>query len=316
MSVYTSVEQDELTDLLLKYNLGELVNYQGISAGIQNTNYFLDTSTGRYVLTLFEALEIDELSYFMNVMAFLSEHQVPCAHPVKRLDQRYIGMFKHKPTAIVDRLQGSEVTEPNKFHAAELGQAVGHMHQVGLLFDQYRQNDRGPHWWRQTVQRLNGHVSTEDYKLAKHEIDYQLSFSHAKLPRGMVHADLFKDNTLWLNDKLTGIIDFYFACEDVLLFDIAVTVNAWFIQPSGQPDADKIVTFLEAYHQNRPLLPEEKQAWPVMLRAAALRFWLSRLDDKYFPKDGEITHILDPDEYKTIIQSHITLNQALKHIWI
>ena len=316
MSVYTSIEQHELVELLTHYDIGPLVNFQGISAGIENTNYFVDTSSGRFVLTLFEELSADELPYFMNVMAFLAEHDFPSAHPVARNDGHYLGQFKNKPTAIVHCLAGQELETPELVHAQALGDKLGYMHQVGLAFSDKRINSRGPHWWRQTINRINNHLTPEDAGLFKQEIDFQLSYSRTRLPRGLIHADLFKDNALWQNTTLTGIIDFYYACDDALLYDIAVTANAWFTNSDGSLNPQLCSAFLTAYHLQRPLTDLEHEAWPVMLRAAALRFWLSRLNDKIFPKDGEMTHIKNPDEFKQILLSHRNTHNELKKIWV
>ena len=305
MSVYTSVARDTLESFLTHYDIGELVDFHGISAGIENTNYFIDTTSGRYVLTLFESLGFDELPYFLNLMAFLAEHNVPSAHPVADKQGQYLRTLHNKPTSIVQCLEGSDTDIADRDHATVLGDALAHLHLAGQQYDQHRANGRGPHWWRETINKLEGHIPEQDQKLLCEEIEFQMSFSHANLPRGVTHADLFKDNVLWNGNKLTGFIDFYYACDDVLLYDIAVTVNAWFSRPDSSLDSDLCNSFLEYYEKHRPLNDEEKKAWPVMLRAAALRFWLSRLNDKYFPKPGEITHIKNPDEFRAILIDRI-----------
>ncbi len=315
MSVYTTVDHDELRQLLTQYDVGELLDLQGISAGIENTNYFVDTTKGRFVLTLFESYQLDDLPYFLNVMAFLAEHKVPSAHPVARNDGRYIALFKNKPTSLVNCLKGSDVTTPTQAHAKELGSVLGYMHSVGTEFNNKRANGRGLEWWQESAKKLENHLDIEDNNLLKQEIDYQLTAKHKNLPRGFTHADLFKDNALWQGNKLTGIIDFYYACDDYLLYDIAVTVNAWFSRNDGALDADLCKTFLSAYHLKRRLNSSEQEYWPMMLRAGALRFWLSRLLDKTFPKDGEMTHIKNPNEYKTILLSHVENHNELKELW-
>lgn len=316
MSVYTSIEQDELTAFLKHYSLGELVDYKGISAGIENTNYFVTTTLGQYVLTLFEQLSAGELPYFLDLMAFLAEHDVPSAHPLPDRDGHYLRNLKGKPAALVKRLHGGDVAEPNIDQIAALGSALGHMHTVGLAFSEQRKNRRGPHWWRETIKKIQPCLGDEDNKILQQELEYQTSFRHSELPTGVTHADLFRDNALWEGNQLTGIIDFYYACNDVLLYDVAVTVNDWCVKTDGNLDEAFSKKFLAAYHHQRPFNSQEQAAWPVMLRAAALRFWLSRLHDLHFPRPGEITHTKDPDTFKRILLNRIQNHELLQNLWV
>jgi homoserine kinase type II len=316
MSVYTSVEQEDLTEFLKQYSLGELVDYKGISAGIENTNYFVTTTEGEYVLTLFEQLSAEELPYFLNLMAFLAEHDIPSAHPLPDREGHYLRNLKGKPTALVKRLHGGDVTEPNINQIEALGTALGHMHTVGMEFGEQRKNRRGPHWWRETIQKVQPCLDEEENKILQQELEYQTSFRHSELPLGVTHADLFRDNALWEGNQLTGIIDFYYACHDVLLYDVAVVVNDWCVKKDGELDKECVKTFLAAYHQQRPFNSQEQAAWPVMLRAAALRFWLSRLHDLHFPRPGEITHTKDPDVFKRILQNRIQHHEQLQNLWV
>ena len=312
MSVYTKVERHELEAFLRHYSLGELVEYQGISAGIENTNYFVTTDHGRYVLTLFEALSMDELPYFLDLMAHLAEHQVPSAHPEADDEGHYLRTLNGKPAALVLRLEGKSVENPNPAQCAALGQALGHLHVVGQHFDGYRENQRGPHWWVTTAEQVLPRLSEEDAELLKKEITEQKQHRHDKLPRGVIHADLFRDNALFVGNKLTGIIDFYYACNDVLLYDVAVAVNDWCSDENGHFDAPRLEAFLDAYRQERQFTDDEQTAWPVMLRAAALRFWLSRLYDMHFPREGEITHIKDPLVFRRILTRRIAGQDTLR----
>lgn len=320
MSVYTSVEQDELIEFLQRYSLGELIEHKGISSGIENTNYFVTTTSGQYVLTLFEQLDEEELPYFLNLMAFLAEHDVPSAHPLPDNNGQYLQSLKGKPTALVQRLIGGEISAPNSIQIETLGDALGHMHTAGMEFDQQRENKRGPHWWRETIDKVKPCLGQEDNTILQEELAFQTSFRHSELPTGVTHADLFRDNALWDGDKLTGIIDFYYACNDVLLYDIAVTVNDWCIKNGGELNGElgetSTKTFLTAYNKQRPFTAQEQAAWPVMLRAAALRFWLSRLYDMHFPRPGEITHTKDPDVFKRILQNRIQNHEQLQNLWV
>jgi homoserine kinase type II len=305
MSVYTLIEQDELETFLQNYTVGDLVEYRGISAGIENTNYFVTTNKGRYVLTIFEQLSADELPYFLDLMAFLAEHEVPSAHPVADNSGHYLRQLKNKPAALVDRLNGAGVEHPNITQCQALGSALGRLHAVGHQFSGQRENVRGPHWWHVAAKRLQDHLSEDERALLNAELTHQDAHRHDELPVGVIHADLFRDNALFVGDQLTGIIDFYYACNDVLIYDLAVTVNDWCSNEDGSLDSERLAAMLSGYAAQRPLDENEKVAWPVMLRAAALRFWLSRLQDKHFPKEGELTHIKDPDVFRQILQNRI-----------
>lgn len=301
MSVYTTIERDELESFLQNYPVGKLLDYEGISAGIENTNYFVDTEGGRFVLTIFESLTREELPYFLDLMAHLAEHSVPSAHPKADNQGRYLRELKDKPAALVKRLNGSGVEHPSVAQCAAMGKALGHLHVVGQSFEGNRENERGPHWWHETAKAVMPHLSAEEQSLLNNELRFQRQHQHDNLPRGVIHADLFRDNALFDGDELTGLIDFYYACNDVLLYDVAVTINDWCTNPDGSLDKARLDALVSAYQQERPFTDEEQQSLPVMLRAGALRFWLSRLQDKHFPREGEITHIKDPDTFKHIL---------------
>ena len=311
MSVYTTVERDELEAFLSHYRLGDLVGYEGISAGIENTNYFVTTSQDQYVLTLFEALASDELPYFLDLMAHLAEHDVPSAHPMPDEQGKYLRTLKGKPAALVRRLAGHNIESTNPTQCAEIGKALGHLHVVGRAFNGHRDNLRGPHWWQVTAQHLMPKLGPEEAALLQTELDFQRQHRHDALPKGVIHADLFRDNALFVNNHLTGIIDFYYACNDVLLYDVAVTVNDWCTLPDGSLDPARLTALLAAYQSERPFGEAEQAAWPVMLRAGALRFWLSRLTDQYFPREGEITHIKDPGVFRRILEQRVAQAEKL-----
>ena len=301
MSVYTVVERDELEAFLSNYTLGDLIDYQGISAGIENTNYFVTTSEKKLVLTLFENHCADELGYFLDLMAFLAEHDVPSAHPIADNSGRYLRELNGKPAALVMRLSGSNVEHPSPAQCAALGKNLGKLHLAGQSFSGHRDNDRGPRWWYATRDAVIGKLADDERVLLEDELTFQREHRFDNLPRGVIHADLFRDNALFEDDTLTGIIDFYYACNDVLLYDVAVTLNDWCSNGGGTLDEEKSRAMLDAYKKERPFSTEETEAWPVMLRAGALRFWLSRLQDHHFPREGEITHIKDPDVFRDIL---------------
>jgi homoserine kinase type II len=302
MSVYTSISETELKDFLGHYDLGELVDFAGISAGIENTNYFVNSTEKRMVLTIFENHSFDEMGYFLDLMAHLAEHEVPSAHPLADRNGDYLRTLKDKPAALVMRLSGREVTEPTVAHCAAMGAELARLHIAGQEFEGERASDRGPSWWRGTAQLISSRLSSEGLMLLEDELEYQSQFRLADLPRGVIHADLFRDNALFEGERLTGLIDFYYACNDLLLYDIAVTVNDWCSEADGSLNREKSLALLQSYHNIRPLTVEEHRLWPAMLRAGALRFWLSRLKDQLFPKEGELTQIKDPAVFENILR--------------
>ena len=321
MSVYTRIERNELEEFLHHYPLGTLVSFEGIRVGIENTNYFVTTTTApgtppaQFVLTLFEQLKYDELPYFIDLMAFLAEHGIPSAHPLADHQQHYLRVLHGKPAALVQRLSGAGTEHPTPAQCRALGDALGRMHVVGQAYPSHRANTRGLAWYQNTMNTVLPHLTAPDAALLQEEVRFQTAFHSAPathtLPRGVIHADLFRDNALFVGDALTGIIDFYYACNDMLLYDVAVTVNDWCSQPDGALNDILTPTLLQAYQQQRPFNTAEHDAWPVMLRAAALRFWLSRLHDLHFPRAGEITHTKDPEVFKRILvqrKAHPTLD--------
>lgn len=317
MSVYTTVTSQELEALLREYRLGTLVAYQGINEGIENTNYFVTTTQGQYVLTLFESIGYDDLPYYLELMAFLAEHGVPSPHPLPDRSGGYLRSFKNRPAALVQRLQGHSVAAPNNRQCHAIGQALGHLHVEGRSFGGRRDHSRGPQWRQAMAEKLLPHMPTEDAVLLREELDFHAHhYERVGLPAGVIHADLFRDNALFCGDELTGIIDFYYACNGVFLYDIAVIVNDWCTGPEGALDTDKVLEILSAYHGQRALEPVERAIWPVMLRVAALRFWLSRLHDRLFPRPGELTQIKDPDQFKNILRQHVDHYAALQQLWV
>ncbi len=315
MSVYTPVARDELEAFLQNYSLGELVDFEGISAGIENTNYFVTTRDQRMVLTLFENHSAEELVYFLDLMAFLAEHEIPSAHPLADNNGNYLRELNGKPAALVMRLSGRGIEDTTGEQCAALGHALAQLHLAGQSFPSHRDNDRGPHWWHTTRDAVFQHLNPEDQALLDEELAFQLSHRFDTLPRGVIHADLFRDNALFDGNTLTGLIDFYYACNDVLLYDVAVTVNDWCGAEGGAIDEAKARAMLGAYQQVRPISEAERQAWPMMLRAAALRFWLSRLQDLHFPREGELTHIKDPNAFRAILQQRKLAADKLMELW-
>ena len=319
MSVYTTIETDELAGFLSNYSVGTLRDYEGISDGIENTNYFVNTLNGdgrRFVLTLFEHHTLEQMQYYLGLMHHLADHRVPSADPVADNNGSYVRMFKHKPAALVHRLNGGSIVETDVSHCEQIGAAMGKMHAAGLSYDAHQPNPRGPAWCASTAEAVCSKLADEDVVFLQAEVDFQKSYRDADIPRGVVHADLFRDNALWDGNTLSGIIDFYYACDDVLLYDVAVLVNDWCNANDASLDQDKVVALLQAYNRYRPFQRYEQQYWPAMLRAGAMRFWLSRLHDKHFPRPGELVHTKDPDAFRAILRDRVANNDVYRDYWI
>ena len=316
MSVFTTVTSDQLRVWLKNYPLGELHDLKGIASGITNTNYFVTTDTGRYVLTLFEHNGADELPYFLNLMAHLAGHGVLCPQPVSNNAGAYLDELSGKPAALVSCLRGTSLEIPAPHHCAEVGAFLAHMHVAGLSFPATMENPRGPHWGRVTAEAVLPFLDAPQRALLEAELAYQSGFRGLDLPRGVIHADLFRDNVLFDVDQLGGAIDFYYACNDVLAYDLAITVNDWCVHADGTLDEPRLQSMLAAYQTVRPLNDAERAAWPALLRAGALRFWLSRLYDFHFPKPGEMTHAKDPGHFRRVLEARIRGDVSIGSLWI
>ena len=313
MSVYTTVTETELTGWLRNYSLGQLLDLQGIASGIENTNYFVTTSNGRFVLTLFEKLTEDELPFYLNLMAHLARHGIPCPAPMADRNNQFLGRLSGKPACIVSRLNGKSTTAPTLAQCKAIGAMLGQMHIAGMSFTQIMPNPRGAAWRAATAPLIVPFIDSEQTALLNSEIALHAQRNNSTLPQGLIHADLFRDNVLLVDDGVGGLIDFYFACTDALLYDVAITVNDWCMNSDCTLDLERTRTFLRAYHEVRPFNENERSAWPLMLRLAALRFWISRLFDMHLPREGELIHAHDPGHFERILKNHIGTEQP---IWL
>ena len=311
MSVYTTVTRDELAAWLGDYNVGTLIDLRGIAAGIENTNYFVDTTAGRYVLTLFEKLTAADLPFYLGLMAHLAGRGIPSARPLPDRSGNLLGELNSKPAALVTFLPGKDVERPGEAHCAAVGTVLARIHLAGESYPSRMDNPRGLAWWQEVTPQLLRFLSADDASLLRQEVEFQTTHRHGDLPRGAIHADLFRDNVLFEGMRIAGVIDFYFACTDALLYDVAICVNDWCLRSDGSLDETRAGALLDAYRATRPLTSHEPEAWPVMLRAAALRFWLSRLYDFHLPRPGELTHAKDPAHFRRILKSHIAHEHRL-----
>jgi homoserine kinase type II len=305
MSVYTKVTAAQLSDWLKRYSVGALVELKGIAAGIENTNYFVTTTHGRYVLTLFERLPREALPFYLKLMAHLARHGIPCPSPIADRENRFLAELNEKPAALVTRLPGAVVQQPAPAHCAEVGAVLADMHIAGRSYRGALDNPRGSRWWRVTAPHVVPFLDDERQALLATELEFQAQQHLQALPRGPIHADLFRDNVLFEGERIGGVLDFYFAGLDALLFDVAVTLNDWCVSADGAIDPARAHAFLAAYHAGRPFADGERGAWPAMLRAAALRFWLSRLHDFHLPRAGELVHAHDPEHFRRILELRV-----------
>lgn len=312
MAVYTEVSFPEAGALLQALGLGELESMQGCAGGIENTNYFVTTANGRFVLTLFEKLTADELPFYLNLMAHLSRHGIPCPSPMANRRNQLLSSLNGKPVCIATRLAGKSVTRPNPAQCAAVGAMLAQMHIAGQSFNQMMPNPRGTRWRTLTAPQVKPFLNAMQIALLDSEVAAHAGQDWRNLPQGVIHADLFRDNVLLEDDRVGGLIDFYFACSDALLYDLAITVNDWCIDNgNSRLDDARAQALVTAYHAVRPLQITEQAAWPMLLRLAALRFWLSRLYDLHLPRDGELVNAHDPGHFERILRQHIARPQAL-----
>jgi homoserine kinase type II len=313
MAVYTALGQDALIDWLACHAVGTLVSWSGIESGIENTNYFVTTRDAdrehRFVLTLFERLGPEQLPYYLSLMQHLASHGIPCPAPNPDRSGSLFTMLAGKPAALVTKLAGRSVLTPDAAHCAALGTLLARMHMAGESFAMQQSNLRGYDWWIATAARVREFLTDAQRALLDDEIALQAASwtaTTAALPRGPIHGDLFRDNALFVDDAeapvLGGVIDFYFAGNDVWLLDIAICINDWCVAlDSGALDRVRRDALLAAYERERPLLEAEHDALPLVLRAAALRFWLSRLDDFHRPRPAQILVPHDPTHFERLL---------------
>jgi homoserine kinase type II len=305
MSVYTSVNIKELKIWLQDYAFDDLTDYQGIKSGITNTNYFLMTAHDRFVLTLFEKNTIEDLPYFVDLMSHLATHSFLCPKPILKKNGTALSILKNKPALIVTCLKGKEVTNPEVNHCKAVGKSLAELHVKSANFVAQHQNTRDLSWIKKTAETLFNELPQDESKLLKEEILYQEKQNY-KLPKSTIHGDLFKDNVLFLNDEVSGFIDFYYACTDYLILDVAIAVNDWCVNSDGSFDESRLNAFLDAYKKIRSFNDNEDRAWNDVLRLASLRFWVSRLNDFYHAEEGELTFIKDPNHFKKILNKRIS----------
>ncbi len=310
MAVFTEVTQAQANDLMQTLNLGSLTALRGIEGGIENTNYFATTDQGEYVLTLFERLTQAQLPFYLHLMKHLAERGILVPDPAANRDGDILHTMCGKPAAVVNKLAGHSQLQPQAVHCAAVGDMLARMHLAGADYNRSQPNLRGLPWWNDTVHVVLPYLTPAQDALIRSELAFQnhtaASSAYAALPRGPVHADLFRDNVMFDGEQLTGFFDFYFAGVDTWLFDLAVCLNDWCIDlPTGQHVADRAQSMIAAYQAVRPLSAAERQLLPAMLRAGALRFWVSRLWDFHLPREASMLTPHDPSHFERVLRARV-----------
>ena len=332
MAVYTEVSRDAAAALVARLGLGELTGLQGVTGGIENTNYFIDTRAsgadgvngfeGHYVLTLFERLSFEQLPFYLQFMKHLADRGLPVPGPKADAHGAILHTLCGKPAAMVDRLRGRHRLAPGPAHCASVGAMLARLHLEGADFALYQPNLRGLAWWAETVPVVAPFLTPAQRELIEAELAFATqvaaSAAFAALPRGAIHGDLFRDNVMFHagangddsgdggDDELTGLFDFYFAGVDTFLFDIAVCLNDWCIDlESGRLDEVRATALVSAYDRVRPLTGAERRLLPALMRAAALRFWVSRLWDLHLPRDANLLTAHDPGHFERVLRERV-----------
>jgi|SRR5450755_1595416 homoserine kinase type II len=308
MAVYTDVAADELAEFLSDYDIGELLSYKGIAEGVENSNFLLHTSKGAYILTLYEKrVAVDDLPYFLSLMAHLAERGVPCPQPARNRTGAVYSRLADRPAAIINFLEGVWPRRPTAAHCAGVGDALARMHLAGRDFPLFRNNPLSVAGWRPLYDLAAARTDSVQTSLGDfiaRELDHLEARWPAELPVGVIHADLFPDNVFFLADRLSGLIDFPFSCNDILAYDVAICLNAWCFEADHSFNVTKARAFFNAYGRERKLSEAEAAALPLLARGAAIRFLLTRLVDWLNVPPGALVKPKDPLEYVRKLRFH------------
>lgn len=314
MAVYTEVPDDELAVFIAKYDLGALISYKGIAEGVENTNYLVHTAKGPYLLTLYEKRVVPaDLPFFLGLMEHFANAGLNCPTPVHDTQGRVLGTLAGRPAAIVTFLEGVWIRRPQPRHCLAVGEALARLHLAGRNFELKRANALGPLDWRPLYMRFRDRakeIAPELPAVIERELDQMSAQWPTGLQQGVIHADLFPDNVFFLDDKLSGLIDFYFACNDALAYDIAVTLNAWCFESDCAFNVTKGQALLKGYQSVRPIESAEREALPILARGAALRFLLTRAYDWLHTSSDALVSRKDPIEYLRRLKFHCAVTSA------
>jgi homoserine kinase type II len=314
VAVYTDVVAEELGVFLADYDIGELLAYKGIAEGVENSNFLVHTSRGSFILTLYEKrVAAKDLPFFLGLMEHLHARGITCPQPVKNKRGEVLGRVAGRPAALITFLDGMWIRRPSAGHCAALGESLAKLHLAGLDFGQSRANALSIDGWRTLYAHCSARANEVQPDLAQFlaaELAYLEQAWPRHLPQGIIHADLFPDNVFFLGNRLSGLIDFYFACTDALAYDVAICLNAWCFESDHSYNVTKGRSLLQAYAQVRPLADEERDALPLLARGAALRFLLTRLVDWFDVPPGALVRPKDPFEYYRKLRFHQAIGNA------
>ena len=308
MAVYTEVNDDDLSAFIAGYGVGELLSYKGIAEGVENTNYMVHTTQGTFILTLYEKrVAREDLPYFLGLMEHLVSKGIPCALPVKAADGRMLGELAGRAAALITFLEGFWTRRPRAEHCAQVGAALAQLHLAGSDYQRTRANALGPQGWRPLFDRFSARgdeIAPGLAALIDRELECLTADWPTGLPSGVIHADLFPDNVFFVGETLSGLIDFYFACNDLLAYDLAICLNAWCFEQDHQFNVTKSRALIKAYESVRPLNGDERAAMPMLARGAAMRFLLTRSYDWLNTPAGAIVKPHDPIAYLRRVRFH------------
>ncbi|MBW9068058.1 homoserine kinase [Agrobacterium pusense] len=308
MAVYTDITEDDLRNFLTQYDVGSLTSYKGIAEGVENSNFLLHTTKDPLILTLYEKrVEKSDLPFFLGLMQHLAAKGLSCPLPLPRKDGELLGELSGRPAALISFLEGMWLRKPEAKHCREVGKALAAMHLAGEGFEIKRPNALSVEGWKVLWEKSEDRADEVEKGLRdeiRPEIDYLAAHWPKDLPAGVIHADLFQDNVFFLGDELSGLIDFYFACNDLLAYDVSICLNAWCFEKDGAYNVTKGKALLEGYQSVRPLSEAELEALPLLARGSALRFFLTRLYDWLTTPEGALVVKKDPLEYLRKLRFH------------
>lgn len=317
MAVYTDITEDDLKSFLEAYDAGELTSYKGIAEGVENTNFLLHTTKSPLILTLYEKrVEKSDLPFFLGLMHHLADKGLSCPLPLPRKDGELLGELSGRPAALISFLEGMWLRKPEAKHCREVGKALAAMHLAGECFEIKRPNALSVEGWKVLWEKSRERADEVEKGLQQEiqpEIDFLAANWPKDLPAGVIHADLFQDNVFFLGDELSGLIDFYFACNDFLAYDVSICLNAWCFEKDGAYNVTKGKALLEGYQSVRPLNAEELNALPLLARGSALRFFLTRLYDWLTTPEGALVVKKDPIEYLRKLRFHRSINDVAEY---
>ncbi|MBX4876791.1 homoserine kinase [Rhizobium bangladeshense] len=317
MAVYTDIAEDDLKWFLTEYDAGTLLSYKGIAEGVENSNFLLHTSKAPLILTLYEKrVEKSDLPFFLGLMQHLSARGLSCPLPLPRRDGALLGSLSGRPAALISFLEGMWLRKPEAKHCREVGRALAEMHVAGEGFELKRPNALSIDGWRGLWEKSEARAGEVEPGLQgeiRNELDFLAAAWPKNLPSGVIHADLFPDNVFFLGDDLSGLIDFYFACNDLLAYDVSICLNAWCFEKDGAYNITKGTAMLEGYQSVRPLSGEEIAALPVLSRGSALRFFLTRLYDWLTTPEGAMVTKKDPLEYLRKLRFHRQISSPAEY---